>query len=160
MTAVISASRIRTGGFMIIAIKNLVFESFFEIFFFGIGSQLSRNLVPETGTVDTETVAACSCFQVRDLEILRVISLVISLVWFGSLVLPILHHRGCLQCPKETKNTTVITKFVSVIFFVGKEENNPLKTIICYVFLIFSTSSPSWGGASAICHPRRPPRAQ
>ena len=30
-----------------------------------------------------------------------------------------------------------MTRFGAAIFFVGKEGSNPLKTIMCYVFLIF-----------------------
>ena len=37
---------------------------------------------------------------------------------------------------------------------MGKEGNSHLKSTTCAILLIFSTSSPSWGGQSPIHHPR------
>ena len=58
--------------------------------------------------------------------------------WGGAS--PIRHPREPLQSPKATKN---VTKFGLAVFLVGKEGNNPLKTIKYQVSLIFPTVAPS-----------------
>ena len=57
---------------------------------------------------------------------------------------------------KYTKNTTEVTRFSLVLFFLGKEGYSPLKNRIYHILSSHPTLSACWGGTSPICHPTGP----
>ena len=71
-------------------------------------------------------------------------------------VLLIHYPRGPFQSPKVTKNATKIIRTCLAGLFMRKEGNSHLKSITCSILLIFTTSFPSWVGASPVHHPRAP----
>ena len=72
---------------------------------------------------------------------------------------PICHSRGPPQSHKLTENTTKVTQSLLSWLFIGKEENNHLKSFIYQALVISPTPSPYWGGRSPIHHPRGPPQS-
>ena len=78
----------------------------------------------------------------------------LSACWGGTS--PICHPTGPHQSHKHTKNTTEVTRFSLVVFFLGKEEYSPLQNRICHILDSHPTLSACWGGTSPICHPTGP----
>ena len=68
----------------------------------------------------------------------------LSACWGGTS--PICHPTGPHQSHKYTKNTTEVTRFSLVLYFLGKEGYSPLKNRIYHILGSHPTLSACWGG--------------